>query len=95
MKSVFRCSCYRNETNYNRLWGEKKILIEAEEWKAMLKRLLVLTLFLASRGLPFQGEGTKIGAVNNGNFVGIIELLGHDDEITRKFIQSPKKSVRR
>jgi hypothetical protein len=71
---------------------KKKVLIGAEEWKAMLKRLLVLTLFLASRGLRFQGDSTKIGAVNNGNFVGIIELLGHDDEISRKFIQSPKKS---
>jgi len=60
-----------------------------------MRTVLDVTLFLASRGLPFQGDSTKIGDVNNGNFVGILELLGHYDEITRKFIQSPKKSVRR
>ncbi|XP_025408958.1 zinc finger MYM-type protein 1-like [Sipha flava] len=62
---------------------QKQILSETEKWKAILKRLLDVTLFLAYRGLPFQGSSTKIGNVNNGNFLGILELLGRYDEITR------------
>lgn len=42
-----------------------------------------MTLFLTSRGLLFQGSSTKIGDVNNGNFLGILELLRRYDEITR------------
>lgn len=32
---------------------QTQILSETEKWKAILKRLLDVTLFLASRGLPF------------------------------------------
>lgn len=51
--------------------------------KAILKRLLDVTLFLASRGLPFQGISTKIRDVNNGNFLDILELFGNYDKIIK------------
>lgn len=70
---------------------QKKILSEAEKLKAILKRLLDVTLFLASRGLPFQGSSTKIGEVNNGNFLGILELLGRYDEVTRDHLAIVEK----
>lgn len=70
---------------------QKTILSEAEKWKAILKRLLGVTLFLASRGLPFQGSSTKIGEVNNGNFLGILELLGRYDEVTRDHLATVEK----
>lgn len=70
---------------------QKKILSEVEKWKAILKRLLDVTLFLASRGLPFQGSSTKIGEVNNGNFLGILELLGRYDEVTRDHLATVEK----
>jgi hypothetical protein len=44
---------------------KKHVFSEAEKWKAILKRLLDMTFFFASRGLPFQGHSTNIGAVNN------------------------------
>jgi len=55
---------------------QKKILSEAEKWKDILKKLLDVTLFLESRELPFQSNSTKIGEVNNGNFLGILDLFG-------------------
>jgi len=70
---------------------QKKILSEAEKWRAILKRLLDVTWFLASRGLPFQGSSTKIGEVNNGNFLGILELLGRYDEVTRDHLATVEK----
>jgi len=48
-------------------------------------------LFLASRGLHFQGSSTKIGIVNNGNFLGILELLGRYDEVTRNHLATVEK----
>lgn len=70
---------------------QKQIISETEKWKAILKRLLDVTLFLASRGLPFQGSSTKIGDVNNGNFLGVLELLGHYDEVTREHLSYVQK----
>ncbi|XP_026818974.1 uncharacterized protein LOC113557605 [Rhopalosiphum maidis] len=70
---------------------QKTILSEAEKWKAILKRLLDVTLFLASRGLPFQGSSTKIGEVNNGNFLGILEFFGRYDEVTRDHLATVEK----
>jgi hypothetical protein len=58
-----------------RLWNRqviyKNTVSEAKKWKAILKRLLDVTLFLAFRGLPFQSDSTKTGDVNNSNFFGI------------------------
>jgi len=51
-----------------------------------------VTLFLASRGLPFHGYGTEIGDVSNGNFLGILDLLGRNDEITRGHIGRVQRS---
>ncbi|KAJ8896005.1 hypothetical protein PR048_001346 [Dryococelus australis] len=44
---------------------QKQIAYEADKWKAILGWLLDVMLFLASRGLPFQGDSTEIGDVHN------------------------------
>lgn len=49
---------------------QKQIASEADKWKAILRRLLDVTLFLGSRGLAFQGDNSTIGNVQNGNFFG-------------------------
>jgi len=48
-------------------------------------------LFLASSGLRYQGSRSNIGEVNNGNFLGILELLGRYDEVTRDHLATVKK----
>lgn len=67
------------------------IQCEAEKWRAILQRILDTTLFLASRGLAFQGENTEIGNVHNGNFLGILELIGKYDEVTRQHLAKVKQ----
>lgn len=69
---------------------QKQILNEAEKWKAILQRILDTLLFLASRGLPFQGNNISIGDVNNGNFLGTLELIGKYNEITREHLATVK-----
>ncbi|KAJ8867905.1 hypothetical protein PR048_031713 [Dryococelus australis] len=54
------------------------------------KTPLLVMLFLASRGLPFQGDSAEIGDVHNGNFLGTLELLGKYDEITHEHLAKVK-----
>lgn len=70
---------------------QKQILSKTEKWKAILKRLLDVTLFLVSKALHFQGSSTKIVDVNNGIFLGVLELLGHYDEATREHLSYVQK----
>lgn len=62
------------------------IQCEATKWKALLLRILHTILFLSSRCLTFQGETTQIEDVHNGNFLGIMEVFGKYDEVTREHL---------
>ncbi|XP_066436824.1 zinc finger MYM-type protein 1-like [Eleutherodactylus coqui] len=68
-----------------------QIQCEATKWKAVLQRILDVTLFLSSRGLAFQGDTTRIGDVHNGNFLGVLELLANYDEIMREYLANVQK----
>jgi len=70
---------------------QQQIQYEATKWRAILQRILDVTLFLSSRGLAFQGENIKIGDCHNGNFLGILELLGKYDEVTREHLAKVEK----
>ena len=54
---------------------------ETAIWKALLHRILQVVLFLGERGLVFRGDSQRIGDPNNGNFLGILELIGQYDKI--------------
>ena len=54
---------------------------ETAIWKALLHRILQVVLFLGERGLVFRGDSQRTGDPNNGNFLGILELIGQYDEI--------------
>jgi hypothetical protein len=43
-------------------------------WKEMLKRIITVIKFLASRGLPLRGDNQTIDSVKNVNCMGIMEL---------------------
>lgn len=50
-----------------------------EYWKKVLKRIVSVVRFLASRGLPFRGENQVIGSSHNGNYLGALELISEYD----------------
>ena len=54
--------------------GEQK-----KYWREVLLRVVKVTSFLAERGLAFRGSNEKIGSVQNGNFLGCIELIAQFD----------------
>ena len=60
---------------------QKAIQSEIEKNKAILKRLLDLTLTLSSRNLAFRGKTNTLDNPDNGNFLGFAEFLGRYDDI--------------
>lgn len=52
---------------------------EVDYWKKVLKRIVAVVKFLASRGLPFRGDNETLGSPNNGNYLGCMELLSEFD----------------
>ena len=50
------------------------------------RRVAVVTL-LAERGLAFRGDNQTIGSPNNGNFLGVLELVAQFDPFLAKHIE--------
>jgi hypothetical protein len=64
----------------------KELETEAEKWRKILKRILDVILFMAERGLAFFGSSHKIGDTDNGNFLGIVELLSKYDPVLNEHL---------
>ena len=65
---------------------------EAAIWRALLHRILQVVLFIGERGLAFRGGSQRIGDPNNGNFLGILELIGQYDKILGDHLSKVKES---
>ncbi|XP_065654890.1 zinc finger MYM-type protein 1-like [Hydra vulgaris] len=56
-------------------------------WRAVLERILDITLFLSARNLTFRGSDTAIGSKSNGKFLGVFELLAKYDTVLNELMQ--------
>lgn len=65
---------------------EQGILSEMEKWRVILKRIIDVVLFLSDSGLPFRGSSQRLGCANNGNFLGVVELLSYYDPVLKEHI---------
>ncbi|XP_004211470.2 zinc finger MYM-type protein 1-like [Hydra vulgaris] len=81
----------RNNTTINFLLNDN-IKTEVERWRQILRRVLDVILFLGERGLAFRGDSHLIGDPKNGNFLGIMELIGHYDSILHDHLEKVKAS---
>jgi hypothetical protein len=59
----------------------QQLLSEEKRWKAVLERLIPIVLFLSRNNLTFRGTLDKLMTKDNGNFLGLIELLGQFDSV--------------
>ena len=66
---------------------QSDMLSNIAKWTAIFKRILHVVLFLAERGLAFRGDSDRIGGCNNGNFLGILELLALYDPVLSDHIK--------
>lgn len=65
----------------------RQISVETEYWQEVLKRVISVIKFLASRGLPFRGDKEVFSVNNNGNYLGILELISEHDRFLRNHIE--------
>lgn len=61
---------------------------EINYWRNVLKRIVAVVKFLASRGLGFRGDDEIFGSQNNGNYLGCLELISEFDPFLADHIQN-------
>lgn len=71
---------------------QRELQSEIEKNKAILQRLLDVTLHLATRNLAFRGKTHALGDVHNGNFVGTLELLSRYDPLLKDHLDKIRTS---
>ena len=71
---------------------DKEVAAKKKYWRDLLKRIVAVILFLGERGLAFRGSSNKIDDHNNGNFLGIIQLLAQFDPVLEDHVSKVKQS---
>lgn len=56
-------------------------------WKAVLHRVVEVIKFLGTKGLSFRGDNEQFNKINNGNFLGTLELLAKFDPFIAQHIE--------
>ena len=74
-------SCRRWKTKLGLIHSQHQKQIQKEEayWGRVLSRVIEVVKFLGERGLALRGSSHIIGNSDNGNFLGIMELIGKFD----------------
>ena len=74
---------------------EESVSSEVAKWKKLLSRIIDVVIFLGQKGLAFRGSSARIGDVDNGNFLGLLELLAHYDPIMEEHVTNVKVAQQR
>lgn len=59
---------------------------ETNYWIDVLKRVVAVVKFLCERSLSFRGDNEAFGVSNNGNYLGILELISQFDPFLKEHI---------
>lgn len=59
---------------------------ERDYWRNILKRIVAVIKFLAERGLAFRGNNELINSSQNGNYLGVLQLLSQFDPLLSNHI---------
>ena len=66
----------------------QKLNNECIYWKDLLFRIVRVIKYIASRGLAFRGSDQKLGSTKNGNYLGLIELIGDFDPFLKNHLRT-------
>ena len=58
---------------------EKQIESECSYWRQVLERAIAVIITLAERGLAFRGTNEQFGSPQNGNYLGVLEVIAKFD----------------
>ena len=68
--------------------NELLIRNEKERWRSVFQRLLAIIQYLAEKNLAFRGSVDRLYEPNNGNFLGLIELIAKFDPIIKEHLRN-------
>ncbi|TVU24144.1 hypothetical protein EJB05_26545, partial [Eragrostis curvula] len=66
---------------------QRELEKERDHWRKVLYRLILIVKFLAEHNLAFRGTNCKLNQDNNGNFLGLIEMIAEFDPIMQQHVQ--------
>ena len=66
---------------------QKQLDKEKEHWRKVLFIIICVIKFLAKRCLAFRGKNEKLYENNNGNFLGLFEMLAEFDKVIQEHVQ--------
>ena len=53
---------------------QEQVIKEQNDWRAVLERLMSITLFLSKNNLGFRGTSDRLMSNNNSNFLGLLNF---------------------
>ena len=66
---------------------ESQFLETRDYWKKVLERVIETIIFISERGLAFRGSDEIVGSKDNGNYLGILELVARFDPFLSQHIK--------
>lgn len=100
-QSLFHKRCYANWRELERRINKDSeihfqldaaIAKDVKYWRGLLETILKVVLFISERALAFRGDSDKIGDPHNGNFLGMLELVGNFDAPMREHLSKVQDS---
>uniref|UniRef100_A0A7N0VIW6 TTF-type domain-containing protein n=1 Tax=Kalanchoe fedtschenkoi TaxID=63787 RepID=A0A7N0VIW6_KALFE len=67
--------------------AQKQLKKEKDHWKNVLLRIICIVKFLTKHSLAFRGTKERLHENNNGNFLGLIEMLAEFDPIIQEHVR--------
>jgi len=68
---------------------------ESLRWTKVFDRLISIILYLAQQNMAFRGTSDKLFQPNNGNFLGLVQLLGKYDDVMADHLRHISKKSNR
>lgn len=62
-------------------------MLKKRQWNEVMKRLISIVCHLAERNLAFRGHNSNLHETNNGNFLGVVELLAEFDPVMSEHVR--------
>lgn len=91
------CKIYNNfKNNKGIIDNELVVRQEVNTWRKVLEVLIRIIMMMAKQNMPFRGhrEYVKDGLAYGGNFLAIVQLVSHSEQVLKVILQQPTKATK-